>query len=177
MSIHNLVETYKGMPIETCLTGYEFPAGLIYQRTGRGLEIGGGGWWSARTLEEARREIDRFLAKAGVDELPPARPWKPAAEAVRLSLSRADLACRVRTSAEAREVAQAVDNPALQAVLGLPLMAWKASTPVAGVIQFVRYDAEGKATDRVLCINAPESRRAEFVPETGDEWTTAVMVG
>jgi hypothetical protein len=96
--------------------------------------------------------------------VPISEPWIPSADAVWLSLDAQQLAAKIHSIDDARRLATAIDLPATQAIEGLPLMAWRYDA-VVGCIRFLRFDVAGDVTHVVIAINAPESRRAEFVPE------------
>ena len=116
----------------------------------------------ARGMEIVRNQIDRMYVSGIV--LPVSEPWTPSADAVAVSIDAQQLAAQIHSMDDARHLAQSIDNPAIQAFDGIPLLAWRYDT-IAGCIRFVRLGVAGEVTQVVVAVNAPESRRAEFVPE------------
>ncbi len=141
---------------------------------------GGGGWWSANTIEQAVAEIDEAVAKSGkpadwtytYSDIPPAGSDK-------ISLTPAAL---IQICGQDRgkimRMAAAIGNPAIQLVEGWPLMSWRVQT-APGCTRFCRLDDSGNIQQAVGYINAPESRRSEFTPNPEELpfSTELIMVG
>jgi hypothetical protein len=174
----SVVARYRGLEIKRTTMAHwcgplEFCRNLI-------TPTGGAGWWSINSIESAIREIDEAASKAGKPD-----GWEyafsdiPPAGSEQISISAEEL-LRIagRDSKKIHRLIEAVNNPALQMIEGWPLMSWRVSS-CGDAARFCRLDDEGKVQCAVGFVNAPESRRAEFIPPA-DELpfpTTVVFIG